>query len=163
MILSDHTIKDYVSRHRIYVDPEPEEEQYQPASLDLRLGEEVVKERDGSTYRLDEADEIALEPGEFYLGHTKEFVELPYDVAGLITGRSSVGRMGVIVHATAGFVDPGFAGELTLELCNFNHEPAELAVGDRVAQMMFFPLDETSTGYDGQYAGQTGVTESGEL
>jgi dCTP deaminase len=101
-----------------------------------------------------------LEPGVRYLGETEESVRLPNDVAAQLAGRSSIGRLGVIVHKTAGWVDPGFQGSITLELMNLGDEPVHLEAGERVAQLVFFKLDERSSGYDGNYQNQSGATKS---
>lgn len=157
MILSDQNIKVALTRDTIEVTPEPTDEQIQPASLDVRLGREV--------YRIDDDRRVKspqhrLQPGDRYLGHTKETIDLPNDIAAQLAGRSSIGRQGVIVHKTAGWIDPGFTGEITLELMNLGNEPVDLREGERVAQLVFFVLDAPSSGYDGSYQGQEGATEA---
>lgn len=161
MILSDKTIRQHLDHPRltesISADPQPTEEQIQPASLDVRLGREVYSFlRDRSVKR----SEHKLHPGERYLGHTKETIDLPNNIAAQLAGRSSIGRQGVIVHKTAGWIDPGFTGEITLELMNLGNEPVELEEGERVAQLVFFPLDMPSSGYDGSYQQQEGATQA---
>lgn len=86
-------------------------------------------------------DSFFLHPGEFVLAATIEFVRVPHDLACRIEGRSSWGRLGLLVHATAGFVDPGFAGNLTFELLNAGKLPIELKLGMRMAQLCFLHLD----------------------
>lgn len=160
MILSDHSIKGHLdssSTDTISVDPMPDDEQIQPASLDVRLGKEIY------SFEYDErlnAPEIILEPGKRYLGHTVEEIDLPKDIAAQLAGRSTIGRMGIIVHKTAGWVDPNFCGQITLELLNLGNEPVSLEKGKRVAQLVFFELDHPSMGYDGSYQQQEGATKS---
>lgn len=156
MILSDTTIRTYVNTDVIGIEPEPTEDQFQPASFDIRLGEELLEPENGFTH-VDEGSH-RLAPGRAYIGHTKDHVTLPNHIAAQLAGRSSVGRKGVIIHKTAGWIDPGFSGEITLELYNFSDTPVELDVGSRIGQLVFFVLDSKSTGYDGQYQDQTGPT-----
>lgn len=157
MILSDSSIEGYIIKGDIGVDPLPQGKQIQPASLDVRLGEELyVFEKDYTVKK----NEHVLEPGKRYLGHTKETISLPNDIAAQLAGRSSIGRQGIIVHKTAGWIDPGFSGQITLELMNLGNEPVTLKTGQRVAQMVFFQLDFPSAGYDGGYQNQSGATEA---
>jgi dCTP deaminase len=135
----------------------PDEEQIQPASLDVRLGEELYSFSDDE--RVEEKFHH-LQPGERYLGHTVEKIDLPNRYAAQLAGRSTIGRMGVIVHKTEGWIDPGFKGSVTLELLNLGKEPVMLQSGLRVAQLVFFKLDQPSTGYDGSYQQQEGATKS---
>jgi dCTP deaminase len=107
-----------------------------------------------------EREEHKLIPGKRYLGHTKETIGLPNDIAAQLAGRSSIGRQGVIVHKTAGWIDPGFEGDITLELMNFGSEPVDLQAGERIAQLVFFKLDYPSEGYDGSYQNQSGPTQT---
>jgi dCTP deaminase len=159
MILSDHTIRSAIGSERIGVDPIPHSDQIQPASLDLRLGSEFAELTEYGDLNY-ERDEIPLVPSVRYLGHTKETIDLPDDLAAQLAGRSSIGRRGIIVHKTAGWIDPGFSGQITLELMNLGDETVTLESGERVAQLVFFPLDEPSSGYDGSYQGQKGATEA---
>lgn len=157
MILSDHSIRQSLSnRGGIGIDPLPDDEQIQPASLDVKLGREVYR---FDTDQRHKSPRHRLQPGDRYLGHTKEEIDLPNNIAAQLAGRSSIGRQGVIVHKTAGWIDPGFTGEITLELMNLGNEPVDLRTGERVAQLVFFRLDQTSSGYDGSYQGQKGATE----
>ena len=157
MILSDSSIEGYILKDEIRVDPLPQGKQIQPASLDMRLGEELFHiEKDKHV----KSPQHQLQPGERYLGHTKERISLPNDIAAQLAGRSSIGRQGVIVHKTAGFCDPGFSGQVTLELMNLGNEPVTLETGQRVAQLVFFQLDFPSAGYDGGYQNQSGATEA---
>lgn len=163
MILSGQTIKRFVKKWnddedpKIGIDPKPTNEQYQPASLDVRLGEDLYRFDGDKTVT---SPQHRLHPGDRYLGHTKEKINLPNDHAAQLAGRSSIGRQGVIVHKTAGWIDPGFNGTITLELMNFSDEPVDLKAGERVAQLVFFQLDYPSQGYDGSYQGQEKPTKA---
>ena len=107
-----------------------------------------------------------IHPGEFVLGRTLEWVELPDDVVSRIEGKSSVGRLGLIVHATAGFIDPGFNGTLTLEITNLTRIPIKLYPGLPIAQLSFMALDQPAERPYGHpdlgshYQGQVDATES---
>ena len=154
MILNDQTIRQSVEQKKIEVEPLPEDEQYQPASLDVRIGAHTYDPVENTTVQ---TNEVVLHPGDFILGETVERVSLPADIAALLTGRSSVGRQGVVVHATAGWIDPGFDGRITLEMYNMSDEPVAFDVGERVAQLVFFQMVAPAVEpYDGQYQGQDG-------
>jgi len=161
MILSSQTLQNHVERGIIGIDPEPTADQYQPASLDVRLGNSLYNYETDT--EIISTDKLTIEPGTFYLGHTQETVKLPIDVGAQITGRSTIGRKGIVVHKTAGWIDPGFQGEITLEIFNFTSEPHELAVGSRVAQLVCFRCDRPTEGYQGQYQGQAGIETSGSV
>lgn len=137
MILNDGSIASAIDSGKIVIEPEITGNQIQPASLDVRLDRDVV-----------------LEPGEPQQPLTKDYIELPNDIAAMLTGRSSIARNNVIVHKTAGFIDPGFRGQILLEMLNFGKKPASYNEGDRVAQLIFFPLICRSRGYDGKYQDQ---------
>jgi dCTP deaminase len=154
-VLSDGTIRRLVEEGRIRIDPwDPG--MVQPASVDLRLGRsfrvfhnhriqviDLAAPPSGLTEHVEVEDggEFVIHPNEFVLGRTTEDVELPDDVVARIEGKSSLGRLGLIVHATAGFVDPGFRGTLTLEITNFNSVPIVLRPGLPIAQLSFMTLD----------------------
>ena len=132
------------------------------AAIDLRdpptnLTEEVVVEGEVP---------FVIHPGEFVLGRTLEHVEIPPDIVSRIEGKSSIGRLGLIVHATAGFVDPGFTGTLTLEITNLTRVPIKLYTGLPIAQLSFMALDAPaeqpygSPELGSHYQGQTAATES---
>jgi dCTP deaminase len=179
-VLSDGTIRRLVAEGRIVVDPfDPE--MVQPASVDVRLGNSfrvfhnhkiraidlAAPPSDLTEHVLvDEDDPFVLHPGEFVLGRTLELVEIPEDIVCRIEGKSSIGRLGLIVHATAGFVDPGFKGSLTLEITNFNSVPIVLRPGLPIAQLSFMALDSPAVRPYGHpelgshYHGQTEATES---
>lgn len=150
MILSDDTISAYIQSGLIEVTPEIDPEQIQPASLDLRLGDKFIMYPRAD---VEEKDEIRIRPGACILAETKERLTIPNDLAVQVTGRSTLGRMFITVHQTAGWLDPGWDGEITLEMANLSRTSRTIKAGDRVAQAVFFPLDKPSDGYDGQYEG----------
>lgn len=157
MILADSSIEEALSLGDIEVTPEPTEEQIQPASLDVRLGKKLYGFDRGYSVN---SNQHRLQPGERYLAETKETVEMPNHIAAQLAGRSSVGRQGVIVHKTAGWIDPGFSGTITLELMNLGKSPVDFQTGERIAQLVFFKLDYPSRGYDGHYQGQDEPTKA---
>jgi dCTP deaminase len=180
-VLSDGTIRRLVEAGRIVVKPwEPD--LVQPASIDLRLGDtfrvfhnhrvSAIDLRDGPApglteeVKANETDGFVIHPGEFCLGRTAEWVELPDDVVARIEGKSSLGRLGLIVHATAGFIDPGWKGTLTLELNNLTRVPIKLYPGLLIAQLSFMGLDQPaerpygSPELGSHYQGQVAATES---
>ena len=179
-VLSDGTILQQVQEGRIKIDPwDPK--MVQPASVDLRLGNSFRVFHNHRTASIDlrdppsnlteqvtvEEDEpFLIHPGEFCLGRTLEWVELPDDIVARIEGKSSLGRLGLIVHATAGFCDPGWKGTLTLELNNLTRVPIKLYPGLPIAQLSFMTLDRPaarpygSPGLGSHYQGQRAATES---
>ena len=176
-VLSDGTIRRLVEEGRIVLDPwDPE--LVQPASVDLRLGNSfrvfhnhrtsAIDLREPPTNLTEEVtgEMFVIHPGEFVLGGTREYVELPEDVVARIEGKSSLGRLGLIVHATAGFVDPGFRGTLTLEITNLTRVPIKLYAGLPIAQLSFMALDAPaerpygSPELGSHYQGQVAATES---
>lgn len=161
MLLSDRSIEDLLEQGEITVDPAVEAEQIQPASLDVRFGNELYDVANDELMEIEYGEEHVLEPGVPYLGHTQDVVDIPNYLASQLTGRSSYGRLFVTVHQTAGWLDPGFKGDITLEIYNLNVEPIEIEAGERVGQMVFFWTDRRTRGYDGQYQGQRGITRSG--
>ncbi len=153
----------------------------QPASVDLRLGETfrvfhnhrvtTIDLRDPPRGLTEEVtitgdEPFVIHPGEFCLGSTAERVELPADIVARIEGKSSLGRLGLIVHATAGFCDPGWKGTLTLELNNLTRVPIKLYSGLAIAQLSFMTLDAPALrpyGHEqlgSHYQGQAEATES---
>jgi dCTP deaminase len=179
-VLSDGTIRELVESGRITIDPwDPS--MVQPASVDVRLGNsfrvfhnhqiqaiDLSDPPSGLTEHVHVEDDqpFVLHPGEFVLGRTIEVVAIPDDIVCRIEGKSSIGRLGLIVHATAGFVDPGFTGSLTLEITNFNSVPIVLRPGLPVAQLSFMALDKAAQRPYGHpdlgshYHGQVDATES---
>jgi dCTP deaminase len=179
-VLSDGTILQSVQEGRIKVDPwDPK--MVQPASIDLRLGDSfrvfhnhratAIDLRDPPSNLTEEVvipdgDAFVIHPGEFCLGRTLEWVQIPDDIVARIEGKSSLGRLGLIVHATAGFCDPGFEGTLTLELNNLTRVPIRLYPGLPIAQLSFMTLDRPAArpygtpGLGSHYQGQRAATES---
>jgi dCTP deaminase len=173
--LPDHRIKTLVEDGLVGIDPY-NESNVEPASVDLRLSDsfietvetgQVIDTREPDTHSTREftAQSITLEPGEEILAATKEYISIPDFLEAEVTGRSSLGRLFVEVHKTAGFCDPGFEGQITLEIQNHNANPVMLYEGQRVCQIIFRQLRsraERPYGHDGsQYQGQTGATDSG--
>ncbi len=179
-VLSDGTILRLVDEGRIRVDPW-DESLVQPASVDLRLGDSfrvfhnhrtsAIDLRDPPTnlteqVKVGDGEAFIIHPGEFCLGRTLEYVELPGDIVARIEGKSSLGRLGLIVHATAGFCDPGWRGTLTLELNNLTRVPIKLYPGLPIAQLSFMTLDAPAQRPYGHaelgshYQGQVEATES---
>jgi dCTP deaminase len=179
-VLSDGTIRRLIAEGRVRVDPF-DDSMVQPASVDLRLGSSFrvfhnhritaidladPPKNITELVEIDPTDSFVIHPGEFVLGSTQEYVELPDDVVARIEGKSSLGRLGLIVHATAGFVDPGFKGTLTLEITNLTRVPIILWPGKPIAQLSFMALDQPAQRPYGHpdlgshYHGQVDATES---
>ena len=179
-VLSDSTILELVETGRIRIEPwDPG--LVQPASVDLRLGDSFrvfhnhritaidLREIPGNLTEevtVPQGESFVIHPGEFCLGRTLEWVELPDDIVARIEGKSSIGRLGLIVHATAGFCDPGWKGTLTLELNNLTRVPIKLYPGLPIAQLSFMALDRPAAKPYGSpelgshYQGQRAATES---
>ena len=179
-VLSDGTIRRLVAEGRVRIEPF-DESMVQPASIDLNLGDSfrvfhnfrvpAIDLADPPTnltehVQIPEGEPFVIHPGEFCLGRTAEWVELPDDLVARIEGKSSLGRLGLIVHATAGFVDPGWKGTLTLEITNLTRVPIILWPGKPIAQLSFMTLDapaERPYGHPdlgSHYHGQVDATES---
>ncbi len=154
MILSDRTIREQLKAGRIVIDP-LDESHIQPSSVDLRLdrwfrvfrnhtmGYIDVKQNLEELTELVETDEgvpFILHPGEFVLGSTLERVALPNDIVARLEGKSSLGRLGLLIHSTAGFVDAGFDGQLTLELSNVANLPITLYPDMKIGQISFMQM-----------------------
>ncbi len=183
MVLSDHSIKEELAQGRIVVDP-LDKSAIQPSSIDLRLGFDF-RVFEYSTHRyidplakgvdytkhcsIDSGDAFVLHPGEFALGTTFERVALPDNVVGRLEGKSTLGRLGLMIHSTAGYVDPGWNGYLTLELANVANLPILLYPGMRIGQISFTymstPVDLPygAPGLGSHYQGQVGATPSALL
>lgn len=139
----------------------------QPASYDCTLGEMfmvpevkgVVELSDAQMYEPIRTAGHYLEPGAFCLATTEEFFTIPVNVAAYVEGRSSIGRVGVFVQ-NAGFIDPGFNGQITLELFNASPNTVILRPGTRICQVVFMSACDVSDGYSGKYQGQVGVQGS---
>ncbi len=169
MILSDKTLMKMLDEHTLVVNP-IEIEQIQPASIDIRIGNTysivedspsgIIHLDDEITYKRIAADKYILLPGQFVLATTMEFVELPDNLTAFVEGRSSLGRLGLFIQ-NAGWVDPGFKGEITLELFNASRCAIELNAGRRIGQLVFAQLDDHALNpYKGKYQGQRGATGS---
>lgn len=180
MVLSDRSIREEIKKGRIVISP-LDISDIQPASVDLHLDRKVlvftnsrqpyidVKE---SLENLTELVEIRdgnpfiLHPGEFVLGSTVEHIELPEDLVARLEGKSSLGRIGLVIHSTAGFVDPGWKGHLTLELSNLARLPITLYYGMKIGQISFLHLTTPaerlygSESLGSKYQGQTEPTPS---
>ena len=158
MILSDSDILDRLAAGDLAIEPLADvDQQVQPASVDLRLGERFLEfqrtnipcihppEADEvgeyvTETTVPEGEEFILHPGDFVLGTTTERVEIPDDLVAHVEGRSSLGRLAIVVHATAGLCDPGYKGQITLELSNLGTAPVALSPGMRVSQLTFTEL-----------------------
>ncbi|AFK18355.1 dCTP deaminase [Haloferax mediterranei ATCC 33500] len=183
MILSDADILSRLKEGDLVVDPIDDiDMQVQPASVDLRLGTEFLefqrtniscihpnREHEVSEYvretHVDEGDDFILHPGDFVLGTTKERVEIPPDLLATVEGRSSLGRLAVVIHATAGIVDPGYEGQITLELSNLGSAPVALTPGMRISQLVFTEMKSPAARPYGsergsKYQGQSGPQAS---
>ncbi|HEY7198231.1 MAG TPA: dCTP deaminase [Gaiellaceae bacterium] len=179
MVLSDRTIRRLIEEGRIGIDPfEPS--LMQPSSLDVRVDRYFrvfrnsrypyidVKVEQEELTELVQTDEDAfiLHPGEFVLGSTLERVTLPDDLVARLEGKSSLGRLGLLIHSTAGFIDPGWDGHVTLELSNVANLPITIYVGMRIGQLSFVQLTEPAENPYGadaigsKYQGQEGPTPS---
>ncbi len=162
MILSDRSLKELLHNDKKFMDPAPKKSQIQPASIDLQLGDELAF-ANATIYHLAEGG-YTLYPGKFLLAHTKEFVQIPNNLVGQLNGKSTLGRRGLQVHSTAGFIDPGFRGHITLELTNIGHQVIYLERDMLIAQLVMFqmttPADRPygSDGLNSHYQGQTGAT-----
>ena len=179
-VLSDRDIAAALVAGRVRVDPYDAAD-LQPSSIDLHLDRafrvfrnnrypyiDVRKPQPDLTELLNVADDepFVLHPGEFVLGQTLEWVELPDDLVARLEGKSSLGRLGLLIHSTAGYVDPGWKGNLTLELSNVAKLPIALYFGMKIGQISFFemssPVDRPygSAGLGSKYQGQSEPTAS---
>ena len=154
MILSDRDIRKSIQSGRLVIDP-LNEDAIQPVSVDLTLGSRIRMYREEKAYLIDikqdteeytevvDIDELVpfvLHPRQFALGITRERIEVPADLMGRLDGKSSLGRLGLIVHSTAGFIDPGFNGRIVLEFSNISPLPITLYAGIKIAQISFEEL-----------------------
>jgi dCTP deaminase len=180
VLLSDRDILAEIEAGRVGLDPfDPG--MIQPSSIDVRL-DKFFRVFDNHKYphidpAVDQSDltreievasgeEFILHPGEFVLGSTYELVSLPDDIAARLEGKSSLGRLGLLTHSTAGFIDPGFSGHVTLELANVATLPIKLYPGMKIGQVCYFRLSSAadnpygSPAYGSRYQGQRGPTAS---
>ena len=180
MVLSDRTIKEELAKGRIVIDPLGEG-CIQPASVDVHLARRLLVFRNSRrayidvrqdmsdlTEMVEIVDEVPfiLHPGEFVLGSTREHIELPDDLVARLEGKSSLGRNGLLIHSTAGYVDPGWKGNLTLELSNVANLPVTLYLGMKIGQLSYLRLSTAAENLYGsaalgsKYQGQTDPTAS---
>jgi len=177
-MFTDRTIKSQIEGGGLFVHPfDPS--LVQPASIDLTLGEDFIQYFDGDPIDPENPSEndldrfstnrLILYPHDFVLGTTVETVGVPSTVAARVEGKSTLGRLGLIVHSTAGFVDPGFKGKITLEMTNINVRPIILRAGMKICQIAFYPLVGTvdkpygHKSLGSHYHGQTTVTPAASL
>ena len=181
MLLSDRDIRAEIAAGRVGLDPF-DVTLLQPSSVDLRLDRHFRTFNNHAYTHIDPAlqqddltrmveppgpdEAFVLHPGEFVLGSTYEVISLPDDIAGRLEGKSSLGRLGLLTHSTAGFIDPGFSGHVTLELSNVANLPIRLWPGMKVGQLCLFRLSSPaehpygSPVYGSRYQGQRGPTPS---
>jgi dCTP deaminase len=180
VLLSDRDIKAEIDSGRVRLEPY-DDAMVQPSSIDVRM-DKYFRLFDNHKYpfidpaedqpeltrliEVERGEPFILHPGEFVLGSSYEVVTLPDDLAARLEGKSSLGRLGLVTHSTAGFVDPGFSGHVTLELSNAATLPIKLWPGMKVGQLCFFKLSSPaenpygSAKYGSRYQGQRGPTAS---
>ncbi len=178
-VLSDGEIRDRLASGSIILeDYDDLDIQIQPSSLDLRLGAQYKvfeankpvdpAEEDQSQYLTEfipSNGKVVVGPDDFILATTVEWIQLPDDLQAQVKGRSSYGRFGVEIHSTAGLIDPGWAGQITLEISNNTNSTIELTAGERICQLSFMTMDEPAmrpygTRNDSKYQNQEGATAS---
>ena len=180
MLLSDRDIRSEIQSGRVAVEPF-DEAMIQPSSVDVRLDkffrvfenhkysviDPSIEQAELTREVIAEGDEaFILHPGEFVLASTYEVITLPDDIAGRLEGKSSLGRLGLLTHSTAGFIDPGFSGHITLELSNVANLPVKLYPGMKIGQLCLIKLSSPaehpygSAIYASRYQGQRGPTPS---
>ena len=180
MVLSDRTIRRLLDEGRIEVEPY-DESLMQPSSLDVRVDRyfrvfrnsrypfiDVKAQQEELTELVEVTGDEAfiLHPGEFVLGSTLERVTLPDDLVARLEGKSSLGRLGLLIHSTAGFIDPGFKGQVTLELSNVANLPIAIYPGMKIGQISFYQMSTAaehpygSPELGSKYQGQSGPTAS---
>jgi dCTP deaminase len=181
VVLSDVTIERLIAEGRIGIDPY-DASLLQPSSVDVRVDRffrvfhnarypyiDVKQPQEALTELVemqDDEEPFILHPGEFVLGSTLEVVSLPDDLVARLEGKSSLGRLGLLIHSTAGFIDPGFEGNVTLELSNVANLPITIYYGMKIGQISFMQMSEPATNPYGsgaigsKYRGQRGPTPS---
>jgi dCTP deaminase len=166
VILSDRTIRRLLQYREIVIDPSPSEWQIQPASVDLTLGPDFLSPYDNDPKHL--PGSYTILPGECVLGTTIERIEIPDWLVGRVEGKSSWGRKFLMIHSTAGFIDPGFKGNITLEFVNLSKVSQVLPIGEPIAQVSFTLTDQKverpygSEGLNSHYQNQQSVTASAQ-
>jgi dCTP deaminase len=180
VLLSDRDIRKELKDGRVGVEPF-DEAMIQPSSVDVRL-DKFFRVFENHKYSVidpsieqpeltrevvaDDGEHFILHPGEFVLASTYEVITLPDDIAGRLEGKSSLGRLGLLTHSTAGFIDPGFSGHITLELSNVANLPVKLFPGMKIGQLCLIKLSSPaehpygSAIYASRYQGQRGPTPS---
>lgn len=164
MILSDTAIRQKLAAGVVVIKPEPQDWQIQPASVDVMLGSEFMSPYDNKRLRYDRT--YVIMPGECILATTAEYFEIPDTLVARIEGKSSWGRKFLTAHVTAGYIDPGFRGQITLELVNHSRVSQQLDIGAPIAQVSFEPTDQPVARPYGHpdlrshYQDQHGVTAS---
>ncbi len=180
MLLSDRDIKAEISAGRVKVEPF-DGAMIQPSSVDVRLDRffrvfenhkysvidpSIEQSELTREVAVEANEEFILHPGEFVLASTYEVITLPDDIAGRLEGKSSLGRLGLLTHSTAGFIDPGFSGHITLELSNVANLPVKLFPGMKIGQLCLIKLSSPAENpygsalYGSRYQGQRGPTAS---
>ena len=180
MLLSDRDIRSEIQSGRVAVEPF-DEAMIQPSSVDVRLDkffrvfenhkysviDPSIEQAELTREVIAEGEEaFILHPGEFVLASTYEVITLPDDIAGRLEGKSSLGRLGLLTHSTAGFIDPGFSGHITIELSNVANLPVKLYPGMKIGQLCLIKLSSPaehpygSAIYASRYQGQRGPTPS---
>jgi dCTP deaminase len=180
MVLADRTIRRLIAEGRIGIEPF-DDGLVQPSSVDVRVDRyfrvfrnahypyiDVKQPMEGLTelIEINDDDPFILHPGEFVLGSTLERVALPDDLVARLEGKSSLGRLGLLIHSTAGFIDPGWDGHVTLELSNVANLPITIYVGMKIGQLSFVQMTEPAetpygaSSLGSKYKGQTGPTPS---
>lgn len=180
MLLSDRDIRAAISKGDIGLDPYTPE-MIQPASIDVRLDRffRIFNSREYTSvdpaenqgaltqeFSVESDEPMILHPGEFVLGSTLENIHISRNIGARLEGKSSLGRLGILTHSTAGFIDPGFDGHITLELSDVNSLPVKLWPGMKIGQICFFRLSSPaehpygSEGFGSHYQGQRGPTPS---
>lgn len=180
MVLSDRTIRRLLQEGRILIDPY-DPSLLQPSSVDVRVDRyfrvfhnarypyiDVREPQEDLTelVEIEDGQPFILHPGEFVLGSTLERIRLPDDLVARLEGKSSLGRLGLLIHSTAGFIDPGWDGHVTLELSNVANLPITIYYGMKIGQVSFVRLSEPaeapygSAGLGSKYQGQRGPTPS---
>ncbi|HEY6019044.1 MAG TPA: dCTP deaminase [Candidatus Paceibacterota bacterium] len=179
-MLADHQIRDKIENTGDVLVYPYDPSLIQPASLDMRLGSDFIKygvstepidpeAPDESKLHRFNANRFVIYPGDFVLGTTIERIGVSSGISARVEGKSTLGRLGLIIHSTAGFIDPGFKGNITLEMTNINTRPIVLRAGMKVCQISFYEMDEPSEvpyGHEklgSHYQNQAGVTPAAAL
>ena len=174
-MLSHRTLREQIAAGRLVIDPF-DDALLQPSSVDLRVSDAFRVFRNNRQPFIDpslpeadltevvtiaEGEPFILHPGEFVLGSTLERVGIPDDLVARLEGKSSLGRLGLLIHSTAGYIDPGFEGQITLEFSNVASLPIAIHAGMRIGQISFLQMTTpVDTPYQGKYQGQSGPTSS---